>query len=522
MSKPSDCHTAADHDLGALSGHRHGEGDFDHDHDEDFLPADATTLESVGFISMGVDIGSSSTQVAFSRLSMRGADDRHAGLGRPRRRETLYLSPIAPTAFDGSGGLDENRTRRVLDSAFRAANLTPDDIETGVVILTGEAASKRNAEAMAHLLAETAGECVCAAAGHHMEAMLSAYGSGAVEASRLRGGRRLLVIDVGGATTKFAVVEAGRVLATSAIGVGGRLVAIDRDNRITRLDPGGAVAARRAGVAWRLGDRIDPAARTTVAETLADMVFAVLRSPASADAALLTAPLGDLGALDGVMFAGGVAEYVYGREARDFGDLGPALGRAIRRRVDEAAPGLALEPPGECIRATVLGASEHALQISGETIFISSHAALLPRRNLPVLRPDLDLAGEVDAAAVAAAIGRHRRAFDRLDPNEPFVLSLPWRGAPAYARVRALAEGVEQSMADQIARRTPLYVVIEGDLALTFGAILKTDLAIASEVLALDGLVTRDFDYMDIGRMRLPSHTTPVTIKSLLFGAPPG
>jgi len=121
--------------------------------------------------------------------------------------------------------------------------------------------------------------------------------------------------------------------------------------------------------------------------------------------------------------------------------------------------------------------------------------------------------------AVAAAIWEHRANFDRLDPLEPFGLSLSWRGEPAYPRLRALAEGVARGMADQIAAGTPLYIFVEGDLAQTLGALLKRDLAVASEVLAIDGLATRDFDFADIGRLRMPSGTVPATIKSLLFGA---
>jgi len=236
-------------------------------------------------------------------------------------------------------------------------------------------------------------------------------------------------------------------------------------------------------------------------------------------ALFLTKPLGEMGHIDGLMVSGGVGEYAHGRESRDFGDLGRALGHALRARLDAGALPFPLLPPGECIRATVLGASEHSVQLSGDTIYISSHAALLPRRNLPVLRPRLDLSGAVDPVAAGAAIMEHRAAFDRLDPSEPFALSLPWRGEPSYERVRALAEGVAKGLADMIGARTPLYLLVVGDLALTIGAILKRDMAIASEVLAIDGVAAGDFDYIDLGRLRLPSHTLPATIKSVLFGA---
>ena len=131
------------------------------------------------------------------------------------------------------------------------------------------------------------------------------------------------------------------------------------------------------------------------------------------------------------------------------------------------------------------------------------------------------LSGE-DPAKVARAIAAHRAAFEKTGADEPFALSLPWRGPPSYERARALAEGVAGGLADLIAAATPLYLIVDGDLAQTLGAILKLDMALDTEILAIDGIATRDFDYLDIGRLRLPSRTTPVTIKSLLFGAAAG
>jgi ethanolamine utilization protein EutA len=61
--------------------------------------------------------------------------------------------------------------------------------------------------------------------------------------------------------------------------------------------------------------------------------------------------------------------------------------------------------------------------------------------------------------------------------------------------------------------------MLEGDVAASLGAMLREELGIASEVLALDGIVLRDFDFVDIGRIRMPSAMMPVTVKSLAFGA---
>ena len=514
-------HSQADHRYGALSAHEHGEGDFDHDHDEHFLPLDSKSLESVPLISMGLDVGSSGTQVIFTRLEMRGPGEHRALRRQAKARETLYMSPVALTPLRDGDLIDEDKLWAIVSRAFDAAGLTPDDIETGVVILTGAAAARANAQAIAQRVAAEVGELVCAAAGDHMEAMLAAYGSGAVAASAQGAGRRILNIDIGGATTKFAVADNGRVVATAALQVGGRLMAVDLDNKITRLDPAGARHAAQGGLNWRLGEAVSPQDKTRIAQAMAQaLVAALVGRPIPADVASLfvTDPISDLGAIDAVMVSGGVAEYVYGREKRDFGDLGWRLGRAFRKLLDEGALPWPLAPPGECIRATALGASEHSVQISGQTIHISDHAALLPRRNLRVIQPDFIFGETVEAGALVAAIGEHRAFLGVDEPANDFALAFRWRGAPDYARLRAFAEGIVAGMADRIAVGAPLYLMLEGDAAQSLGAILREDLGLRNDVLVIDAIALRDFDFVDIGRVRLPSNTVPVTIKSLLFG----
>jgi ethanolamine utilization protein EutA len=516
-------HSLADHAFGAFSVHAHAPGEeADHDHDaDDNLVLDPRENTEVPLVSIGVDIGSSGTQVVFSRILMRGPGEPLAMRRQAKSRETLFMSPVAMTPFNDDGRtINGVRLRAIVDRAYVMAGITPDDVETGVVIMTGAAARRDNSAAIMDALSEEGGELVSAAAGDHMEALLAAHGAGAVEASR-RDMSRILNIDVGGATTKFALIDKGRVLATAALRVGGRLVAFDLDDRIVRLDADGAEHAARAGVLWRREEIADKADMQKVADAMAEMVAAAItRSPLPENVreAFLTEPIGDLGALDGVMFSGGVAEYVYLREKRDFGDLGWRLGRALRRRFDAGDIPWPLLPPGECIRATALGASQFGVQMSGATSCITSHAALLPRRNLPVLSPPCDFRGDIDVGEIAAAIGRHRTMFDDDDPTREAALALRWRGEPSFERVRALAGGIAQGMADRIAAGTNLYVMLEGDVALTLGAILKQDMGLACEILVIDGITLRDFDYVDIGRIRMPSGMVPVTVKSLVFG----
>jgi ethanolamine utilization protein EutA len=218
-----------------------------------------------------------------------------------------------------------------------------------------------------------------------------------------------------------------------------------------------------------------------------------------------------------VMFSGGVAEYIYGREMRDFGDLGRRLGHALRRRLDAGALPWPLLPARECIRATALGASEYSVQLSGNTLYISNPAALLPRRNLQVLRPPCELPQAIAPEAVAAAIRRHLALFDLDDAAQDLALAFRWSGEPSYERIAAFARGIVAGLSRRVAARLPLYLVLDGDLAQTLGRVLRDELGLRSELLVVDGVTLTDFDYVDLGRIRLPSHTVPVTVKSLLF-----
>ena len=528
-SKPKPTHSLEDHLYGRDHGHSHeGEEAFDHDHDH--FEADGRLEDNplwiqdhVSLLSVGIDIGSSGTQVIFSRLNLRRMGEELSSRYFVVSRETLFQSPVSLTPYRSEELIDDAELGAIIDRAFAEAKLHPDDIDTGVVILTGEALRRENAEGIAGLLAEQRGEFVCASAGHHMESMLAAFGSGAARVSH-DSGKRILNIDIGGGTTKLAIVERGKVIATAAVHVGGRLQVIDENRRIVRLDPAGRHLAAKAGFHWNRGDVAEAAAMERVAEWMAEAVLAsvsVRPMPADIEELYLTEPLPRPGGIDGVMFSGGVAEYIYQRETRDFGDMGRLLGLALRRKVDAGALPWPLLPPGECIRATALGASEYSVQLSGNTIYISNPGELLPRRNLQVLQPPYVCKDIIEPDPLAGAIRGHFKAFDLVEGESEAALALRWEGAPSYERIAAFALGIRRGLANTIAKGMPVYIMLDGDVAQTLGAILRDEMGVASEILVIDGVVLWDFDYIDLGRIRMPSQTVPVTVKSLVFSEDP-
>jgi ethanolamine utilization protein EutA (predicted chaperonin) len=523
-------HSLSDHLYGQNLVHEHdGDTDHDHDHDYDFendeVPLEDNPLwrqDNVSLTTVGIDIGSSGTQVIFSRVHLRRLAEDLTSRYYVVARETLFQSPVALTPYQSEERIDDAGLGAIIDDAYDAAKLHPDNIDTGVVILTGEALRRENAQGIAAILSEQGGEFVTATAGHHMESMLAAYGSGAARVSSDEN-KRILNIDIGGGTTKLALVEKGKVIATAAVHIGGRLQVVE-NGKIVRLDPAGKHHAKRAGFSWERGDAIDIADMQKVANVMADTLVTALTvrpMPHDVEHLYLTDPIADFGQIDAIMFSGGVAEYIYQRESRDFGDMGPRLGRAIHKRIEQGAFPWTVLPAGECIRATALGASEYSVQLSGNTSYISSPGTLLPRRNLQVLQPPFECGEVIDSDKLADAIKNHVTAFDLQDSEREIALALRWTGMPAHERLFAFAKGIKGGIADRIAKKEPVFIMLDGDVAQTLGHILRDELHVDSELLVIDGVVLWDFDYIDLGRIRMPSYTVPVTIKSLVFSEDP-
>jgi ethanolamine utilization protein EutA len=490
----------------------------DHEH-EDEAEHPLWKLDTITLTSVGIDVGTATSQILFSQLVLRRLGRELSSRFIVTNRDALYLSPVHFTPYTaGRERIDDQALGQLVDSAYREAGLSPRDVDSGAIILTGEAIRRDNARAIAELFASQRGNFVCATAGHNFEAQLAAHGSGAVAYSAEKQ-CRVLNIDIGGGTTKLAVADRGHVLSTAAFHVGGRLVATDRSGTITVLEPGGATLARQVECQWRLGGRIKAGELERVANHMAQAVLSLAQHenpPADFAQLWLTAPLNGARKYDAVVFSGGVGEYVYGKEAKSFGDLGAPLGQALRDQINNGALPWPLVSARECIRATVMGAAQHTVQVSGNTIYRTGES-LLPRKNLQVLRPQVNLASDIDSAAVAQTIQAHFRAFDLVEGEAQVALVFRWDGPPTALRIANFCRGMIDGLPATIANRRPIYLVFDHDLAGLVGTILKEDFAVENALLCLDGVTLHDFDFIDLGKILEPSGTVPVTIKSLVF-----
>jgi ethanolamine utilization protein EutA len=220
--------------------------------------------------------------------------------------------------------------------------------------------------------------------------------------------------------------------------------------------------------------------------------------------------------LDALTFSGGVAEYLYKREKRQFGDLGFELAHELSHMLAHRRDLPPVWDPGQGIRATVIGAAQFSVQISGNTIAITRPDEL-PLQNLPVLALSLDLGDRIDAGAVAAACRVALAQADIAEGTGPVAFAFPWRGDPAHARLHALAAGVCAAVPGTLAAGLPLILLVEGDIGMSLGRIIRNEIAAGANVIAIDGVQLKQFDYVDIGRVIDVTNVVPVIIKSLLF-----
>ena len=198
--------------------------------------------DEIVVLSVGVDIGSSTSHLVFSRIVLERLDSRYV----VTERETFYASDILLTPYSAENTIDAEALGAFIEKEYADAKVDPDEIDTGALILTGVAVQRTNARAIGELFAKQAGKLVAVSAGDSLETVMAAYGSGAAARS-IRDECVVMNVDVGGGTSKIAVCADGKVVDIAAVDVGARLVCLEPDGKITRVEEAG----RRYGAGAR-------------------------------------------------------------------------------------------------------------------------------------------------------------------------------------------------------------------------------------------------------------------------------
>ena len=472
------------------------------------------------FKSVGVDIGSSTSHFTISTLTLKKADYSPRTKYEVSERKVIFESEIILTPYIDKDNIDVDSLESFFKSSYDALKLTKDDIHTGAVIATGEAAKKKNAERITQSFSRHMGNFVSATAGHHLEAMLAAHGSGAVNRSRAlhihdehkdQEPMTIMDVDVGGGTSKMSIVHNGKILRTAAISVGSRLIAFDEGDTIVRIDDPMKVIAKEAGIELEMGSILTLEHKVKLSNVLASCLIEFIQMNLSdlSKQLMLTVPIHFTQHIDELFFSGGVSEYMYGNERRDVGDLGPLLADGILERVKGSTLGIKLAKPDATIRATVVGAAQYTLQISGSTIYVGQ-PDLLPLKNIPVVTPRIN---ELDALAVKNSVLEACKRYD-LETGSPVALSLDV-GPIGHDGLHSLSKGIKLAVSS-IAKQFPIVLVFKENIGREAGLLLKEKVGSSYPLISIDEVELADFDYIDVGAMT-PEEFVPVVVKSLVF-----
>lgn len=479
-------------------------------HEEDpLLDPDTIVLRSAG-----IDIGSATTQLVTSRITMKRLGRSHSSRYVIVDRQMEYMSPIVFTPYLDRELVDADKLVAQLSEWIKSEDYGEDTIDTGVVMLTGEAARRRNARQITERISRLAGDFVCAAAGDLFEVDMAAHGSGAVALSRTEG--TILNIDIGGGTTKISVCRDGEVVERGVLRVGARAVVVDDDDRITRMEAPGELASNVLGLSVGLGDTLDVVGREMVARWLVERLDEYLSDePMSAETEELAIfPRPSLPAdISSVVFSSGVGEYVYDREERNFGDLAIWIANAVRERRDQGSwPWEWHVPEASPIRATVTGIAQQTVEMSGDTIYVGG-AETLPMRNREVRT--LDVSAFDNAEDITEAM-RQVIVRESLSSAEGGVV---WdvRCGPdrEYKYLAELARGLGEG--GSVLGSGPLGLILDQDIAMLVGRLIAEELKVVEDVVVLDGISLKDVHFVDFGRFREETNTVPVVLKSLVF-----
>jgi ethanolamine utilization protein EutA len=471
-------------------------------------------------ISVGIDIGTSTTQLIFSKLVL---ENMASSFSVPRitivGKEIIYRSDIYFTPLIGEKIIDISQVMEIIEGEYKRSAIERDSIKVGAVIITGETARKENAGEVLKRLSGYAGDFVVAAAGPDLESIISGKGAGADEYSKEHS-NVVVNIDVGGGTSNLAVFDQGEAIATGCLDIGGRLVKIDKaSNKIYYIYRKVKDLIKAMGLNIAEGDPPDRAQL----EALADEMVRILEMSVNIrpkDQYYDLFLTNDKGfaiekAIDAISFSGGVADYVYGNENESdiykYGDMGIILGRRIR--ASQLITKLQLLQSRETIRATVVGAGSHTTEISGSTITYSEEK--LPLKNLPILKLTTE-----DTTGREQIVNGLKTKLDwyRLD-GELQNLAIGFEGLknPGFKDIETTAEGIIEGGGELIKRDFPLVVIVERDMAKVLGQTLRRMLQYQKDVICVDSIKVENGDYVDVGKPLAEGKVLPVVIKTLVF-----
>ena len=474
-------------------------------------------------LSVGIDLGTTTTQVVFSRIEV---ENEATVFTTPRikivDKKIIHRGGVHFTPLLDRATIDIGKVRAIVEAEYAKAGVSPRSVDIGAVIITGETARKENSESALNALSDFAGDFVVATAGSDLESVLAGRGAGTADMSRGLWDKVLVNLDIGGGTTNIGVFKDGSPVDTGCLDIGGRQVIIDgRTETVSHLSQKVAALCRRMGLSIAEGQKASLPDIERLCARLAEILAESLGLlPATPDMeAFITAhPLRESWSFAGITYSGGVADFIYGeRDPQNpypYGDIGAVLGSAIR--MNEALRRVERMTPKETIRATVIGAGSNAVDISGSTIAWSDKA-ILPLQNLPIVKMTAE--DEADShGSFASSLARRMEWFkDESGAYQTVAIGFDGIHNPSFEAVKDLREKIIAGMEDYLKGDNPIILIMANDMAKALGYALMNRLP-EKKIIVLDGIKVDMGDYIDIGLPVAADRVIPVVVKTLVLG----
>ncbi|MFX1500422.1 MAG: ethanolamine ammonia-lyase reactivating factor EutA [Promethearchaeota archaeon] len=469
-------------------------------------------VEYLNILSVGIDVGSSTSHLIFSRLTLKRETSFFNMTNRfiLVNREIIYEGNIIFTPLLDQFTIDIETVIKFCQDEYKKAGITAEMVDTGAVIVTGETAKKQNAEEIVRRLSSESGKFVSASAGPNFESLLGAMGSGIVDLSREKQ-NTILNIDIGGGTSNLAISSKGDVFSTSCINIGGRLLGIDENFKIWRIDGPTEIVMKELNMNYKIGDIILEEDVRTIAREYAKALVEVMKGPAKSKIAkelMMTEDLDFSNPIDEISFSGGVAEMIYNKNSKTYDDIGMFLAEEIKIHLEKFSVPI-IEPENK-IRATVIGAGSFSLSISGSTCYYDN-SIKLPLVNIPVVPVNVNLREENLKNKVDLALNN----FDMKEGEDKFALYFKDLINPND--LSRFAREIEQALPKSAASNHLILITLGFDGAKMLGLTIRNETSIKTNLFCLDELELEAGDWIDIGAPLKAGEAFPITIKSLVF-----
>lgn len=472
-------------------------------------------------LSVGIDIGTSTTQVIFSRLTFENS----AGYFAVPHiaivdKQVVYKSEIYTTPLINQTQIDGVKVREIVADVFKDAGFSPSDTQTGAVIITGESARKENSEIVLKELSDFAGEFVVSTAGPDLEAIIAGKGSGA-RAYSIEHQCTVANLDIGGGTTNVVVFDSGETIAKGCLDIGGRLIKIDHGNQMEYISESAAKIAASENIDIHIGEKAEYSKLYRVGEQMAKLLYEWLKSDENPMLSSIKTPgsseLEYKKPICAICFSGGVADCIY--HPKDgawnrYGDMGVVLAEAIRKSV--LFSDFRVIDAKETIRATVVGAGSYTTSVSGSTI--TYNRDVFPLKNIPVLRLN-------EAEQEACFLGKTDILKEKIcwmqsqSDSRQLILAMKGKQNPTYIEIKQLAACLVNVLHQTLDEGLPMVIVLEQDMAKALGQQMMQQLPNhIRDIICVDSIQVEQNDFVDMGKPLMNGLVIPVVVKTLIFG----